>query len=33
MITSRLAQALDFDENAVLQVVSNIDELRKELPA
>jgi type I restriction enzyme, R subunit len=27
-----VAQALDFDEKAVLQVVSNIDELRKELP-
>jgi len=28
-----VAQALDFDEKAVLRVVSNIDELRKELPA
>ena len=27
-----VAQALDFDEKAVQQVVSNIDELRKELP-
>jgi type I restriction enzyme R subunit len=27
-----VARALDFDEKAVLQVVSNIDELRKELP-
>lgn len=27
-----VARALDFDEQAVLQVVSNIDELRKELP-
>lgn len=28
-----VARALDFDEKAVQQVVSNIDELRKELPA
>ncbi len=27
-----VAQALDFDEKAVQQVVSNIDELRKALP-
>src|SRR6185369_7158753 len=27
-----VARALDFDEKAVQQVVSNIDELRKELP-
>src|SRR5947208_14627109 len=27
-----VAKALDFDEKAVQQVVSNIDELRKELP-
>ena len=31
-IFDEVAQALDFDEKAVQQVVSNIDELRKELP-